>query len=317
MRWKKLGHVFDVRRISMPEGSVGYAQAPQALVVDDVVRVFFSTRVLDSEGMFVSRPAFADLDRTLTNVLRVSALDLLPVGGLGTFDEHGIFPMSVVRVGPRVYGYTTGWSRRVAVPVETAIGLAISDNDGLTFERFGPGPILAASPHEPFLVGDAFVRAIEGRFHMWHIFGTSWMWGEDGAQPERTYKIGHATSLDGIAWDREDGRQIVPDRLGPDEAQALPTVLEVGGVANMAFCYRRSTDFRTNPARSYRIGFAQSTDLQDWHRLDDPLEVGGVGEWDGEMQCYPSLFALDDDVFLFYNGNEFGRHGFGVAELER
>ena len=35
------------------------------------------------------------------------------------------------------------------------------------------------------------------------------------------------------------------------------------------------------------------------------------------MQCYPSLFACDDRVFLFYNGNEFGRYGFGVAELER
>ena len=301
----------------MPEGSVGYAQAPQALLVGDVVRVFFSTRVLDAEGLFVSRPAFADLDRTLTKVLRVSALDLLPVGSLGTFDEHGIFPMSVVRVGPQVYGYTTGWSRRVAVPVETAIGLAVSGNDGRTFERYGPGPVMAASPREPFLVGDAFVREIEGRFHMWHIFGTSWMADAHDAQPERTYKIGHATSPDGIAWDREDGRQIVPDRLGPDEAQALPTVLDVGGVPHMTFCYRRSTDFRANPARSYRIGLAQSTDLRDWHRLDDPLEVGGVGEWDEEMQCYPSLFACDDRIVLFYNGNEFGRYGFGVAELER
>jgi hypothetical protein len=29
------------------------------------------------------------------------------------------------------------------------------------------------------------------------------------------------------------------------------------------------------------------------------------------------VFERDGSVFLLYNGNEFGRHGFGLAELER
>jgi hypothetical protein len=33
------------------------------------------------------------------------------------------------------------------------------------------------------------------------------------------------------------------------------------------------------------------------------------------MQCYPHVFECDGKVYLLYNGNEFGRYGFGLAEL--
>src|SRR5690606_42009093 len=56
---------------------------------------------------------------------------------LGCFDEHGIFPMNVLRHRDIVYGYTCGWSRRVSVSVDTAIGLAVSHDEGLTFQRIG------------------------------------------------------------------------------------------------------------------------------------------------------------------------------------
>jgi hypothetical protein len=32
--------------------------------------------------------------------------------------------------------------------------------------------------------------------------------------------------------------------------------------------------------------------------------------------CYPHLFTSNDKTYLAYNGNEFGRNGFGLAELE-
>jgi hypothetical protein len=33
------------------------------------------------------------------------------------------------------------------------------------------------------------------------------------------------------------------------------------------------------------------------------------------MHCYPHVFEMDGKVLLLYNGNQFGRFGFGVAEL--
>jgi len=319
MRWRKLGKLFDPTQHELPNDCVQFAQAPQALVFDDFVRIYFSTRSVDPDnGKYLSHIAFVDMHKNLCDVIRVSDKTVIPLGGLGCFDEHGIFPMSVMRYGDAVYGYTCGWNRRVSVSVDTAIGLAISRDDGLTFQRIGDGPVLAASLHEPCLVGDGFVKVINGVFHMWYIFGTGWQRYLPDAAPDRTYKIGHATSMDGIDWVKGEGRQIVADRLGGDESQALPTVIGIDGRYHMFFCYRQSFDFRNNGGRGYHIGHAWSDDLVNWIRDDEhPSLEGTPGDWDGDMQCYPHVFESGDKVYLLYNGDEFGRYGFGLAVLER
>ncbi|HRF73175.1 MAG TPA: hypothetical protein PL117_10415 [Accumulibacter sp.] len=319
MRWNKLGKIFDPTHYKLPNDCVQFAQAPQALVFDDFVRVYFSTRAVDpGNGKYLSHIAFVDLRKNLREVIRVSDKTVIPLGGLGCFDEHGIFPMSVMRHGDAVYAYTCGWNRRVSVSVDTAIGLAISRDDGLTFERIGDGPVLAASLHEPCLVGDGFVKLIGGVFHMWYIFGTGWKKFAADEAPDRTYKIGHAVSSDGVEWVKEEARQIIANRLGADESQALPTVIEIDGRQHMFFCYRHSSDFRKNKERAYRIGHAWSDDLLNWTRDDEePLIDVTPGDWDAEMLCYPHAFECDGAVYLLYNGNEFGRHGFGLAVLER
>jgi sucrose-6-phosphate hydrolase SacC (GH32 family) len=319
MNWKKLGKIFDPTQHKLPDDCAQFAQSPQALVFKDFVRIYFSTRSVDkSNCKYLSHIAFVDMNKNLRDVIRVSDQTIIPLGELGSFDEHGIFPMSVMRHGDVVYGYTCGWNRRVSVSVDTAIGLAISRDDGLTFQRIGDGPVLAASLHEPCLVGDGFVKVIGGVFHMWYIFGTGWKKFSAYTAPDRTYKIGHAVSSDGINWVKEEARQIISDRLGPDESQALPTVIEIDGRHHMFFCYRQSSDFRNNSDRGYRIGHAWSDDLLNWTRDDgNPLLDVTAGDWDSDMLCYPHVFECDGKVYLLYNGNEFGRHGFGLAVLER
>ena len=318
LKWKKLGKIFDPTQHKLPNECVQFAQSPQALVFDDFVRIYFSTRALDKgNNKYLSHIAFVDMRKNLRDVIRVSDKNIIPLGELGCFDEHGIFPMNVLRHGDAIYGYTCGWNRRVSVSVDTAIGLTISRDDGLTFQRIGNGPVLAASLHEPCLVGDGFVKVIGDTFHMWYIFGTGWKKYSPDTLPDRTYKIGHAVSEDGINWVKEDARQIVSDRLGPDESQALPTVIEIAGRHHMFFCYRQSFDFRLSKERGYRIGHAYSDDLNNWIRDDEnPWFKGSQGEWDSDMQCYPHMFECDGVVYLLYNGNEFGRFGFGLAMLE-
>ena len=318
MKWKKLGKIFDPTHYALPNNCVQFAQSPQALVFNDFVRIYFSTRELDkSNGKYLSHIAFVDMHKNLHDVIRVSDKTVIPLGALGCFDEHGIFPMSVVRHDDVIYGYTCGWNRRVSVSVDTAIGLAISRDCGLSFQRIGNGPVVAATLHEPCLVGDGFVKIIGDTFHMWYIFGTGWRKYASDTPPDRTYKIGHAISKDGVNWVKEEARQIVSDRLGADESQALPTVIEVAGRYHMFFCFRESFNFRKSKGRGYRIGHAYSDDLSNWTRDDDNPELdGSPDEWDSDMQCYPNVFSCDGKVYLLYNGNEFGRYGFGLAILE-
>ncbi|MBP8742884.1 MAG: hypothetical protein KBH36_02280 [Acidaminococcaceae bacterium] len=318
MKWIKRGKIFDPIQHKLPNNCLQFSQSPQALVFDDFVRIYFSTRAVDPvNNKYLSHIAFVDMKKNLRDIIRTSTDTVIPLGDLGCFDEHGIFPMSVMRHGNAVYGYTCGWNRRTSVSVDTAVGLAISHDNGLTFQRIGDGPVLAASLHEPYLVGDGFVKVINGIFHMWYIFGTGWKKFSPESMPDRTYKIGHATSKDGIEWTKEEARSIIPDRIGADESQALPTVISIGQRHHMFFCYRESFDFRQTKGRGYRIGHAWSDDLLNWTRDDkNPQLEGSPGEWDSDMQCYPHVFECDGKVFLLYNGNEFGRYGFGLAELE-
>jgi hypothetical protein len=85
----------------------------------------------------------------------------------------------------------------------------------------------------------------------------------------------------------------------------------------MYFCYRQSYDFRKTKGRGYRLGYAFSDDLKTWTRDDanSGIDVSPEG-WDSDMQCYPNLFECDGRVCLLYNGNEFGKYGFGLAVLE-
>lgn len=317
MKWHKLGKIFDPRDFELVANCNEFAQSPQALVFDSFVRIYFSTREKDIlTGKYLSHVFFADFDKNFKCILNVSSRATIGLGKRGCFDEHGIFPLNPLWHDGRVLAYTCGWSRRVSVSVETAIGLAESNDKGATFERLGDGPVLCSSPNEPHLVGDPFVRVYKGVFHMWYIFGTAWKEFIPGHPPDRVYKIGHATSTDGIRWKKEEGRQIIADKLSQDECQALPTVIDISGRYHMFFCYREAYDFRSNKERAYRIGHASSTDLDNWVRDDGELGIGlSDSGWDSEMMCYPNVFECDKRIYMLYNGNEFGRYGFGLAIL--
>lgn len=318
MRWKKLGKIFDPTQFRLPNDCFQFAQSPQAIVFRNSVRIYFSSREIDkNNGKYLSHVAFVDMQKNLRDIIRVSDQTVIPLGALGCFDEHGIFPISPVAHGDAIYAYTCGWSRRVSVSVDTGVGLAISHDGGLTFQRVGSGPVLTSSLYEPYLVGDGYVKVINGTFHMWYIFGVAWKRWSPDSPPERVYKIGHATSRDGISWVKEEGRKIISDRIGEDESQALPSVIKIGDRYHMFFCYRQSFEFRKNKDRAYKIGHAYSEDLDFWIRDDEsPTLQGSPGEWDSDMQCYPNVFECDGKTYLLYNGNEFGRYGFGLAELE-
>ena len=319
MQWNKKGLIFNPTEHKLFNNCTEFAQSPQTLVFDDFVRIYFSTRKKDEvSGKYLSFISFVDFDKKFETVLNLSKDNVINLGDLGSFDEHGIFPINILRHQDKIFAYTCGWSRRKSVSVETSTGLAFSDDNGISFKKIGTGPVLTSSLKEPMLVGDSFVKVYDDTYHMWYIFGQRWLEAKDNEPPARIYKIAHATSTDGINWNKEEGKQIISDILNADECQALPTVIKIGNRYHMYFCFRYATDFRKNPERGYRLGYAWSDDLINWKRDDENsgIKFSEAG-WDSEMMCYPHIFDVDDKVYLLYNGNEFGKHGFGIAELEK
>jgi hypothetical protein len=316
MRWKKLGKIFDPTKFNLPNNCFEYAQSPQALIFDNFIRIYFSSRERDNVGKYLSHILFADFDKDFKKVMNISKEEVIPLGELGCFDEHGIFPMNVVRNGDKVLAYTTGWNRKVSVSADASIGFAFSEDNGLHFRKLGSGPVMTASLTEPFLVSDAFVSIFEGVFHMWYIYGTKWIHDPKDGTAQRVYKIAYAFSDDGINWKR-DSKLIISDSLNENECQALPTVIHFRNKYHMYFCYREATGFREKKERAYRIGYAYSEDLRNWTRDDTIVGIHtSENNWDSEMLCYPNVFHFDGNIYMLYNGNEFGRYGFGLAILE-
>lgn len=315
LKWKKLGKIFDPTHHKLANNCFEFAQSPQTLVFDNFIRIYFSTREKDNIGKFKSHIAFVDFDKNFSNIINISNHTVIELGELGCFDEHGIFPINLLRDNGRILAFTSGWNRKVSVSVDASIGLAISHDNGLTFKKVGNGPILTSSCHEPFLVGDGFVIKHENTFHMWYIYGSKWITDIDEIEPQRIYKIAHATSQDAINWER-DSKQIIVDKLNEEECQALPSVIYFNKKFHMVFCYREAKGFREFKNRGYRLGYAYSEDLNTWTRDDSSLGIDFTdGEWDSDMMCYPHIFVCEDKIYLLYNGNEFGRYGFGLAEL--
>lgn len=314
-RWKKLGKVFDPSVVTGRPWLKEFAQAPATLLLDDVVRVYFSCRPpADPNGQYVSYSAYVDLDRRdLTRIIRVADEPILALGELGTFDEFGVYPVSVIRDGDLVRAYYGGWTRCESTPYSVAIGTAISRDDGKSFTRLGPGPLLAQTPNEAFVLSGPKVRRFGNQWYLWYVAGVRW--AVHGQRAESIYKIRMARSEDGMNWQRT-GHDILPSRLEADECQASPDVLFSGGRYHMFYCYKYGVDFR-NSARGYRIGYAHSKDLATWVRDDAKagIDISAEG-WDSESIAYPHVLEVDGTIYMLYLGNQVGRHGFGLARLE-
>jgi hypothetical protein len=314
-KWHKLGQLFDPRTHLETTWMHEFAQSPSALVLEDRIRVVFCARPKPGpDGMYVSYLASLDLDRNdPRRVIRLCSEPLMSLGARGCFDEFGTNPVSVISDGDQVRAYYAGWTRCESVPFNGAIGVAVSDDSAETFERLGPGPVLSYSPDEPFLLGSPRIRRFSGRWVLWYVSGKQWV-TIAGAKPEPVYKIRMATSLDGIEWTKH-GRDLIEDRLGPNECQACPDVLWHADRFHMFFSYRNSHDYKAG-AGGYRIGYAWSDDMLTWHRADAiaGMDVSPAG-WDSQMVSYPHVFMLDGSCYMLYQGNEMGRTGFGIARL--
>lgn len=313
-QWKKLGRVFNPADHANGVWLNEFAQAPSVLIFDEFVRVYFSCRPpADSNGQYVSYSAYVDLNRrNLLEVINVSRQPILSLGALGTFDEFGTYPVSVIQHGNKHLAYYGGWTRCESVPFNVAIGYAESTDGGMTFTRVGDGPLLSYTIDEPFILSGPKIRKYNDTFYLFYIAGKKWVL--DNGKPEPVYTIRMATSPDGINFSKLN-KELIPWRIEPNEAQASPDVFFWKGKYHMFFCYRASTNYRGKDF-GYRIGYAYSSDLVNWVRDDEQAGITVSEEgWDSEMVSYPHVFELDGNIYMFYLGNQVGKSGFGLAQL--
>ena len=311
MQWQKLGLIFTPD--TQHNWSKSHAQVPTVDVISDKIwRIYYCARDLGNQ----SRISYFEVEaNNPKNVIYKHDKPILQLGKLGTFDDAGMMPSSIVTVGDCKYLYYTGWSVRKSIPFQNTIGLAISNDGGENFRRIGDGPVIGVSLHEPYFIGTASVIYENGLWRNWYASCTGWEIIDGRAEPR--YHLKYAESMDGIEW-RLTG-DVAIDYKNPYEGGLVrAAVVREYDRYLMWYARRDVMGYRHESQRSYRIGYAESSDGIRWKRLDEQsgIDVSEEG-WDSEMVAYPNVVQDENSSFLFYNGNGFGKSGIGVARRLR
>jgi hypothetical protein len=236
----------------------------------------------------------------------VSKTPCLDIGNPGMFDDNGVILGDVVVFENELRMYYVGLQLVEKVKFLAFSGMATSVDGGDTFERYSQVPILDRAD-------DAFfIRAIHTAFvdnNVWRIwFASGNDWEDIDGKKYPNYNIYYTESMDGIT--NFIRPRLCVDVVHPEYRIGRPRVYKLN--ENKYIMFYTKGDLMGG----YFPGVAKSVDGVNWTRFDLDLGIElSVSGWDSQTLCYPALLQVENKVYMFYNGNNMGVDGFGVAEL--
>jgi hypothetical protein len=305
MTWEKLGLIFNAS--GQTEQMITGGRAPVPLLIgDDDYRVYFASYDMEGRGRIFYLELNLGLPQSINALTTQPVID---IGATGHFDDNGIIPSDVVSVGGLVYLYTIGFSVKNRLMFDAASGLAISEDRGVSFRKLH-GPVLDRGVDDPCFAASPTVMREDSCWRMWYVSCDRWEPKDGGYR--HFYNIKHRYSSDGIYW--EPRASVCIDYENTSEyAISRPSVIrDADGLYRMWYSFRAQPNVST-----YRIGYAESQDGLNWTRMDSRsgIDISDAG-WDSEMICYPRVFKHQNYLYMLYNGNGYGRSGFGLARMK-
>ena len=188
MKWTKRGLIF--RPANNHEWMASHASLPLPdKVSEKVIRIYFATRSKQNKSAITFIEVEAD---DPARILYVHDKPVLSPGRSGTFDDDGVGPYSLVTEGSKKYLYYGGVNASVTVSYRNAIGLAVSEDNGLTFERVCEGPVVDRNQQEPYFTAAADVMHCGNHWKMWYGSATGWSVVNGRSEPRYQIKYGHS-----------------------------------------------------------------------------------------------------------------------------
>jgi predicted GH43/DUF377 family glycosyl hydrolase len=296
--WERKGIIFA------PDKSLSWSQShgmiPTPIKRDDHWRVFFSARNKSNQSSI----GWFDVDFSDSpRVLKVSKEPILIPGELGCFDDNGVSPSCVVELGNGdIAMYYIGWNPGSTTRVNLFGGLALSHDGGETFTRWSKAPILERIKTDPYMNTAPWVVKTLAEYRMYYVSGIKWV---DKDSPRYNIKV--AYSSDGLVWERSG--EVVLDFKSPIEtALARPYVIVENGVWRM---------WVTRRVGEYAIAYAESDDGISWTRKDELYGLMPTGQGDERtMTEYSAVIRDSGNLWMFYNGDEYGKAGILLARMK-
>jgi hypothetical protein len=241
-----------------------------------------------------------------SKIIAVSERPALDIGSPGAFDDNGVILGDVIAKDGRLYMYYVGFQLVQKAKFLAFTGLATSDLSGRTFERVLTTPVLDRSPEGTFFRAIHSVVYEDDRWKCWYGVGSDW--SEINGNPYPSYKIRYIESVDGVTFGREG--PVCVDFVGSEYRIGRPRVVRT------ATGYQMYYTVGTLQA-TYLPGYAESPDGIHWTRRDQDVGISPSSSgWDSKTLSYTAPLRVEKKEYLFYNGNDMGKTGFGYAERD-
>lgn len=301
--WRKLGQLYEPASTGRHPKLLTHAANPLAVHLDgDVFRIFYSGR----DGRNRSSVGAVDVDIVRRELVTEHYQPFFVHGPDDSFYADGVSIGNCYCADGVNYMLFMGWQTTTRQHWRGDIGRLIV-TEGATLELDSEHPFMGQDDTDPISLSYPWVIANEaGGYLMWYGSTVTW----DAGNGEMLHVINCASSPDGHHW-RRNGLA-VPYALEEAQAFSRPSiVVDDHGYLEMWFSYRSGS------GQSYRIGYANSADGKQWRLAlqDAGIDVSDTG-WDSEMIEYPFVFDHAGRRYMLYNGNGFGRTGFGAAVLD-
>lgn len=216
------------------------------------------------------------------------------------FDKDGISMGNILPMGSEYFIYTLNWNLQSDVPWRNTIGMASASSPAGPFVKQNT-PTIPLSDINPHSMSYPWVIKIDDKYHCY--FGSNGIWGPE--KNDMNHVIKQAISHDGKTWvqQKETLIGITKERT----AVSRPTVIPYGDKYLMLFSAK-------NTQNKYDMHAAISADGNIWTDIELLIE-GQTESWESEERTYPALFTFDNEIYVLYNGNEYGKTGFGLLKL--
>jgi len=288
-----------------------YSQIPACIILNGRIHIFYADR-LDTNKSFIKYKIICL--RSFKNIMEPKTF-YCPER-IGFFDTDGAMPSQIYQTKSEYFLTYNGWNRLTGTPpyLNSSGRIKINLNKLNEFEFIfaEQNPFLARGPDNPSSAVTPWIEKSTKNQMVYWIRTEKW-----------TLVSGYYEPLYYIAsgFIDKNGRCVmrcerIIEPFYSDEVFSRPSIVAIGDKTIMAFCSRSIRDFRDG-ANSYKINFAikNRIDRHGWRRI--PVKFNANLDWCNLQTSYPCLFSDGEKIYLAFNGNGFGKTGFGIIDVDK
>lgn len=302
MIWENLGWLYKPE--SNFDWMISHASLPTIIQTDcHNFKIFYSTR--DTLGK--SHTTFVDLNfknwKPGVLLKNINQFPSFSPNSPGYFDDSGVSLTSFVKIENILYAYYLGWSKKIGVPFSNEIGIAIVDNN-FNFKRIQKLPIYNKSEVEPLTFGYPTIVGTNKKIYMYYDSIDKW----DESEPNNyKFDLRVAVMKGSHKWLYCNKLSLVTNIIS--RAITRPAFISTPTGLMMVYSCEIDGEYKLNAA------LQDKKNHYKWIKNDRFIFPPSGQSWDSNEQSYCNIFKYQKYYYMLYNGNKYGKTGFGIAKL--